>query len=69
MYSFTFCMSRIWHGICNMMYMHLCILGRMHFVSYAFVGKSFSYIHFSPWNDTYVFVSLFGKLRLVWLTS
>jgi hypothetical protein len=68
MYSFPFCISCIWHDIGNMTYRHLCILGCMHFVSYAFVRKNFSYIHCSPWNDMYVFVSLFGELWLVWLS-
>jgi hypothetical protein len=31
MYSFLLCISCILHGICNMMYRHLCILGCMHF--------------------------------------
>jgi hypothetical protein len=54
MYSFSLCISCIWYGICNMMYIHLCILGCMHFVSYAFVRKSFSYIeiHGYPWVPT-----------------
>jgi hypothetical protein len=52
-----------------MMYRHPCILDCMHFVSYALDRKSFSYIHRSPWNDIYVFVSLFGMLWLVWLSS
>jgi hypothetical protein len=52
-----------------MMYMNLCILACMHFVSYALVRKSFSYIHRSAWNDMYVFVSFFGKIWLVWLSS
>jgi hypothetical protein len=52
-----------------MMYRHPCILDCMHFVSYAFDWKSFSYIHYSPWNAIYVFVILFGKLWLVWLSS
>jgi hypothetical protein len=52
-----------------MMYSHPCILDCMHFVSYAFCRKSFSYIHCSPWNAIYVFVSLFGMLWLVWLSS
>jgi hypothetical protein len=47
--AFLLCISCIWHGICNMMYMHLCILGCMHFVSYALFRKSFSYIHCSLW--------------------
>jgi hypothetical protein len=29
-----------WHGICNMMYRHPCILDCMHFVSYALIGKA-----------------------------
>jgi hypothetical protein len=49
------------------MYKHSCILDCMHFVSYALHRKSFSYIHCSPWNAIYVFVSLFGKLWLVGL--
>jgi hypothetical protein len=65
MYSFHLCISCIWHGICNMMYMHPCIFNCMHFVSYALVRKSFSYIHCSPWNAIYVFVSLFGVIWLV----
>jgi hypothetical protein len=40
MYSFHLCISCIWHGICNMMYMHPCILDCMHFVSYALVRKA-----------------------------
>jgi hypothetical protein len=40
MYSFPFCISCIWHGICNMMYRHPCILVCMHFVGKA----SFIYI-------------------------
>jgi hypothetical protein len=48
MFSFTFMHSCFWQSICNMMYRHLCILGSMHFVSYAFDRKSFSYIHCSP---------------------
>jgi hypothetical protein len=67
--SFPLRISCIWHGICNVMYRHRCILDCMHFVSYALVRKSFSYIHCSPWTDMYVFVSLFGKLWLVWLSS
>jgi hypothetical protein len=55
MYSFPLCISCIWHGTCNMMYRHLCILDCMHFVSYALVRKGFSYIHCSPWNAIYVF--------------
>jgi hypothetical protein len=51
------------------MYRHPCILDCMHFVSYALVRKSFSYIHCSPWNAIYVFVSLFGMMWLVWLSS
>jgi hypothetical protein len=47
-YNFPLCISCIWHGICNMMYRHLCILGCMHSVSYALFRKSFSYIHCSP---------------------
>jgi hypothetical protein len=47
------------------MYRHPCILDCMHFVSYASVRKSFSHIHCSPWNEVYVFVSLFGMLWLV----
>jgi hypothetical protein len=69
MYSFPMYISCIWHVICNMMYRHFCILDCMHFVSYVLVRKSFSYIHCSPWNDIYVFVSLFGKIWLVWLSS
>jgi hypothetical protein len=69
MYSLPLCISCIWNGICNMMYRHLCILDCMHFVTYALVRKSFSYIHCSPWNDIYVFVSLFGMIWLVWLSS
>jgi hypothetical protein len=42
--SFPLCITCIWHGICNMMYRHPCILVCMHFVSYALVRKSFSYI-------------------------
>jgi hypothetical protein len=68
MYSFPLCISCIWHGICNMIYRYLCLLNCMHFVSYALV-RNFSYIHCSTWNDTYIFVSLFGKLWLVWLSS
>jgi hypothetical protein len=48
MYSFLLCISCIWHGICNMMYRHPCILYCIHFVSYAFCKKSFSYVHCSP---------------------
>jgi hypothetical protein len=33
-------LSCILHCMCNMMYRHLCILGCMHFVTYAFVGKA-----------------------------
>jgi hypothetical protein len=51
------------------MYRHPCILDCMYFVSYASVRKSFSYIHCSPWNDIYDFVSLFGMIWLVWLSS
>jgi hypothetical protein len=40
MYSFLVCISCIWHGLCNMMYRHLCILSCMHFLSYAFLGKA-----------------------------
>jgi hypothetical protein len=69
MYSFSLCISCIWQDICNMMYMHPCILDCMHFVSYALDRKRFSYIHCSPWNEIYVFVRLFGKLSLVWLSS
>jgi hypothetical protein len=68
-YSFPLCISRIWHGICNMMYRHPCVLDCMHFVSFALVRKRFSYIHCSPWNGSYVFVSLFGMIWLVWLSS
>jgi hypothetical protein len=57
MYSFLLCISCIWHGICNMMYRHLCNLGCMHFVSYAFGRKSFSCIHCSPWCAIYDRVS------------
>jgi hypothetical protein len=53
----------------GMTYRHPCILDCMHFVSYALVRKIFSYIHCSPWNDIYVFVSLFGTIWLVWLSS
>jgi hypothetical protein len=52
-----------------MIYRHPCILDCMHFVSYALVRKRFSYIHCSPWVAIYVFVSLFGMLWLVWLSS
>jgi hypothetical protein len=52
-----------------MMYRHPCILDCMHFVSYPLDRKSFSYIHCSPWNAMYFFVSLFGMLWLVWLSS
>jgi hypothetical protein len=69
MYSFRLCICCIWHGIRNMMYRHPCILDCMHFVSYASVRKNFSHIHCSPWNEIYVFVILFGKLWLVWLSS
>jgi hypothetical protein len=69
MYSFSLCISCIWHRICNMMYRHPCILDCMHFVPYALVRKSFSYMHCSPRNAIYVFVSLFGMMRLVWLSS
>jgi hypothetical protein len=69
MYSFPLCISCISHGICNMMYRHPRILDCMHFVSYALVKKSFSYIHCSPRNDIYVFVSLFGMIWLVWISS
>jgi hypothetical protein len=69
MYSFPLCISCIWHGICNMMYRHSCILDCMHFVSYALDSNSFSYIHCSPWNEIYAFVSLFGMLWLAWLSS
>jgi hypothetical protein len=44
MFSFPLCIACIWHGICNMMYRHICILGCLHFVSYALFRKSFSYI-------------------------
>jgi hypothetical protein len=64
----SFMHSLIWHGICNMMYRHLCILDCMHLVLYALVRKSFFYIHCSPWNDMYFPVSLFGKLWIVWLS-
>jgi hypothetical protein len=40
MYSFPLCISCILHGMCNMMYTHLCILGCMHFVSYALARKA-----------------------------
>jgi hypothetical protein len=56
-------------SLCNMMYRHPCILDCMHFVSYALVRKSFSYIHCSPWNAIYVFVILFGMMWLFWLSS
>jgi hypothetical protein len=69
MYSFPLCISCIWHGICNVMYRHPCILDCMHFISYALGRKSFSYIHCSPWNDIYGFVSLLGMIWLVWLSS
>jgi hypothetical protein len=69
MYSFPLCISCIWHSICNMMYRLPCILDCMHFVSYALDRKSFSYIHCSPCDAIYVFVSLFGMLWLVWLSS
>jgi hypothetical protein len=52
-----------------MIYRHPCILVCMHFVSYALDRKSFSYIHCSPWDAICVFVSLFGMLWLVWLSS
>jgi hypothetical protein len=52
-----------------MMYRHPCILDCMHFVSYPLDRKSFSYIHCSPWDAIFVFVSLFGILWLVWLSS
>jgi hypothetical protein len=67
MYSFLCAFIAFWHGICNMMYRHPCILHCMHFVSYALDRKSFCYIHCSPWDAIYVFVSLFGMLWLVWL--
>jgi hypothetical protein len=51
------------------MYRHPCILDFMHFVLYALDRKSFSYIHCSPCNAIYVFVSLFGMIWLVWLSS
>jgi hypothetical protein len=66
--AFLLCISCIWHDICNMMYRHPCILYCMLFVSCALFRKSFSYIHCSPWND-YVFVSLFGMIWLVCLSS
>jgi hypothetical protein len=66
MYSFPLCISCIWHGICNMMYRHPCILDCMHFGSYALDKKSFSYVHCSPWNDIYIFVSLFG---MIWFSG
>jgi hypothetical protein len=71
MYSFlcAFLAFGIWHGICNMMYRYPCILDCMHFVLYALDRKSFSYIHCSPWNAIYVFVSMFDMLWLVWLSS
>jgi hypothetical protein len=40
MYSFSLCNSCIWHGICNMMYGHLCILGCMLLYHMHFVGKA-----------------------------
>jgi hypothetical protein len=55
--SFSLCSSCILHCMCNMMYRNLCILGCMHFVSYALCTKRFSYIHCSPWYDIYVLVS------------
>jgi hypothetical protein len=69
MYSFPLCISCILNGICIMMYRHPCILDCMHFVSYALDRKSFSDIHCSQWNEIYVFVDVFGKLWLVWLSS
>jgi hypothetical protein len=63
------CELSVWELFCNMMYRHPCILDCMHFVPYALVMKSFSYIHYSPWNVIYVFLSLFGMLWLVWLSS
>jgi hypothetical protein len=39
MYNFPLCISCIWHGICDMMYRHLCLLGCIHFVPYALFRK------------------------------
>jgi hypothetical protein len=64
MYSFPLGISCIWHGICNMMYRHLCILGCMHLVLYAFrvdsfevvvaheVTQLFSKFHCNPWSHS-----------------
>jgi hypothetical protein len=61
--KFPLCISCIWHGICNMMYRHPCILDCMHFVSYALDRKSFSYIHCSPWNA----IVWYAIVSLAWL--
>jgi hypothetical protein len=62
--AFLLCISCICLGICNMIYRHPCILDYMHFVSYALVRKSFSYIHCSRWKAISVFGSLFGMMWL-----
>jgi hypothetical protein len=45
--ALSYAFLAFWHGMCNMMYRNLCILGCMYFVSYALFRKSFSYIHCS----------------------
>jgi hypothetical protein len=46
MYSFPLCISCIWHGICNIMYMHLCILGCMHYIYIIYIYYIYTCIYY-----------------------